>query len=433
MRTGRSLRRQSIAPPELKATAALGPIDKFIAAGHAEQGLSHSPEADKRTLIRRLHIDLIGLPPSPEEVAAFEQDASPEAYEKVVDRLLASKHYGERMAIYWLDVVRYADSAGYHSDNERNVTPYRDYVIRSFNDNLPIDQFMREQIAGDLLPNAGTWQKVASGYNRLLQTTEEGGAQPKEYMAKYAADRARNFGSTFLALTTGCCECHDHKFDPLTARDFYSLEAFFADIQEAAVGRREPGIPVPTDEQAAEIARLDTAIAAAQAELQTAAEAAATTELGPVGGTKWLVGKVEKANVQGTSTLKSLDDGSLKSEGTVAAKENYEVLLADLPPSITGVRLEALSDDSLPAKGPGTAPNGNFVLTEFKVTLVSGDGKELDLKLDKAVADHSQTSSMSPARSMRIPPTVGRHCRKSVCRTKPCFNLPSRSPSPPRR
>src|SRR5207344_1906974 len=158
--------------------------------------------------------------------------------------------------------------------NERNVTPYRDYVIRSFNDNLRIDQFMREQLAGDLLPNSTVWQKVASGYNRLLQTTEEGGAQPKEYMAKYAADRARNFGSTFLALTTGCCECHDHKFDPITTRDFYSLEAFFADIQEAAVGRREPGIAVINEEQQLELTKLDAAVASATNELQAAATAA---------------------------------------------------------------------------------------------------------------------------------------------------------------
>lgn len=404
-----------LALPEVKDAAwSASAIDRFIAATHAEQGLGGSAEADKRTLIRRLYIDLIGLPPTPEEVAAFEQDNSPEAYEKVVDRLLESKHYGERMAIYWLDVVRYADSAGYHSDNERNVTPYRDYVIRSFNDNLRIDQFFREQLAGDLLPDPTVWQKVASAYNRLLQTTEEGGAQPKEYMAKYAADRARNFGSVFLALTTGCCECHDHKFDPLTARDFYSLEAFFADVQEAAVGRREPGIPVISEEQAAELAKLEVALQEATQQLDAAATAAADTSA-EVATTKWLPAKIDSATVQGTSKLTTLDDGSLKSEGAVAAKETYEVLLSELPPSLTGVRLEALTDDTLPAKGPGTASNGNYVLTEFKVTLVSSDGKELDLKLEKAVADHSQKDfdiagalDKNPANGWAALPEVGK-------------------------
>jgi hypothetical protein len=380
--------------PEVKdpewATSA---IDRFVAAAHAEQGLKGSPEADRRTLIRRLSMDLIGLPPTVAEVEAFEKDTAPDAYEKVVDRLLASQHFGERLAVYWLDVVRYADSAGYHSDNERNVTPYRDYVIRSFNGNLPIDQFLREQIAGDLLPNPTVWQKVASGYNRLLQTTEEGGAQAKEYMAKYAADRARNFGSAFLALTTGCCECHNHKFDPLTTKDFYSLEAFFADIQEAAVGRREPGIPVPSDEQAAELDRLTAAVGEAQKALDAAAQQAiAKADVAALKLTEWKPGKIAAAKVQGTSTLKALDDGSLRSEGAVAAKENYEIELAEVPASITGIRLEALANDALPAKGPGTAPNGNFVLTHVKLALVSADGKELELKLEKAIADHNQQS-----------------------------------------
>ena len=403
------------APPEVTDAAwSQTAIDRFIAATHAEHGLTGSPEADRRTLIRRLYIDLIGLPPTPEEVTAFERDQSPQAYESVVDRLLASKHYGERMAIYWLDVVRYADSAGYHSDNERNVTPYRDYVIRSFNDNLPINQFIREQLAGDLLPNPTIWQKVASGYNRLLQTTEEGGAQPKEYMAKYAADRARNFGSAFLALTTGCCECHDHKFDPLTTRDFYSIEAFFADIQEAAVGRREPGIPVLDEQQSQEVAKLDVAIAAASQELESAAQVAADAG-NSVPETKWTATKVESANVQGSSKLIPQPDGSLKSEGTVAAKENYELLLVELPESITGFRLEALIDDALPAKGPGTASNGNFVLTQFRVAQVSQDSKELDLKVERAVADHSQASfdiaaalGKDPKTGWAILPEVGK-------------------------
>jgi mono/diheme cytochrome c family protein len=233
------------------------PIDHFILARLEQESLPPSPLADPRTLIRRLHFDLIGLPPRPEDVDAFVADPSDAAYERVVDRLLASPHYGERMATYWLDLVRYADSIGYHSDNPRNVSPYRDYVIRAFNENKRFDQFTKEQLAGDLLPNATLWQRVASGYNRLLQTTEEGGAQPKEYQAKYMADRVRNVGSVWLGLTMGCCECHDHKFDPFKMRDFYSLQALFADVQEAPVGRREPGMLVPTEKQAAELKRVE--------------------------------------------------------------------------------------------------------------------------------------------------------------------------------
>src|SRR5215207_1851238 len=225
------------------------PIDRFVLARLKEQNYTPSPEADRVTLIRRLSFDLIGLPPTPAEVKAFVEDATPDAYEKLVDRLLASPHYGERMAQYWLDLVRYADTIGYHSDNPMSVWPYRDYVIKSFNDNKPFDRFTVEQIAGDLLENATLEQKIASAYNRLLQTTEEGGAQPKEYTAKYAADRVRNASSVWLGQTMGCAECHDHKFDSITTKEFYQFAAFFADVTEAAVGKREPGMPVPSPEQ----------------------------------------------------------------------------------------------------------------------------------------------------------------------------------------
>jgi hypothetical protein len=244
-------------------------IDRFIAARLEKEGLKPAAEADQRTLLRRLSFDLIGLPPTPEEVDAFVADSAPDAYEKQVDRLLASPHFGERMAMFWLDLVRYADSIGYHSDNPRNIAPYRDYVIEAFNENKPFDRFTIEQLAGDLLPNSTMWQKVASGYNRLLQTTEEGGAQPKEYAAKYMADRVRNAGSAWLGLTLGCAECHDHKFDPVSTRDFYSFAAFFADVQEAPVGRREPGMLVPTADQAEQLKQLDRELAEARKKLQT--------------------------------------------------------------------------------------------------------------------------------------------------------------------
>jgi mono/diheme cytochrome c family protein len=236
--------------PNIQGTEGpLQPIDAFIRSRLKQEGVTLIAEADKATLIRRLSFDLTGLPPKPEDVKAFVENKSPDAYEKLVDRLLASPHFGERMALWWLDLVRFADSAGYHSDNEINVAPYREWVINAFNNNKPFDQFSIEQMAGDLLPKPTLTQRVATAYNRLLQTTEEGGAQAEEYIAKYSADRVRNYGQVWLGGTIMCAECHNHKFDPYTQKDFYAMAAFFADVQEAPIGRREPGLPVPTPEQ----------------------------------------------------------------------------------------------------------------------------------------------------------------------------------------
>jgi len=245
-------------------------IDYFILARLEAEGLAPSPEADKRTLIRRLSFDLTGLPPTPAQVDAFVKDDSPGAYGKVVDRLISSPYYGERMALHWLDLVRYADTSGYHSYENISVWPYRDYVIRAFNDNMPYDRFTRENLAGDLLPNATIEQKVASGYNRLNQTTAEGGAQAKEYLAIYAADRVRDASTVWMGATMGCAQCHDHKFDPYTTKDFYSFEAFFADVQEVGVyrggGKWEPIMLLPTDEQKAALRKIEDALTDLQKE-----------------------------------------------------------------------------------------------------------------------------------------------------------------------
>ncbi len=264
-------------------------IDNFILYKLAQEGVNPAKEADRVTLIRRLYFDLTGLPPTPEEVRAFVEDKDPKAYEKVVDKLLASPHYGERMAMWWLDLVRYADTIGYHSDNPMNVSAYRDYVIRAFNTNMPFDQFTVEQLAGDLLPKPTNWQRVASAYNRLLQTTEEGGAQAKEYEAKYASDRVRNFGQVWLGGTIMCAECHNHKFDPYTQADFYSVAAFFADIQEPAVGGRGPGTPIAASaEHEAGLRHAARTLAIAQAKLEVAAKVFAESEDAFVGAEKWL-------------------------------------------------------------------------------------------------------------------------------------------------
>ncbi|MBI5756883.1 MAG: DUF1549 domain-containing protein, partial [Planctomycetales bacterium] len=368
-------------PPFLRT-----PIDQFILAELREHGLQPNPEADRITLGRRLSFDLTGLPPTVAEVDAFVNDKSADAFEKLVDKLLASPHFGERMALHWMDLVRFADTAGYHSDNPRDIVPYRDYVIRSFNANLPFDQFTREQLAGDLLPSPSVWQKVASGYNRLLQTTEEGGAQAKEYIAKYAADRVRNVSSVWLGTTMGCCECHDHKYDPLTQRDFYSLAAFFADVQETAVGRREPGLPVPSEEDEKQLTQLDQSIASARKHLDDAVATLVATNPNSeqvLGTTStWTVLDPIETKVQGESQLVKQPDGSYKSSGKAAGQETYVLTFngalrshhapRDEPNGkktpnadsarhaerdgyvpITGFRLEALTDDELPAKGPG--------------------------------------------------------------------------------
>ncbi len=269
-----------IAPqrPELPAGDAVGnlanPVDKFIAARLQQVDVSPAPPAERATLLRRLSLDLIGLPPTPEELDQFLKDTSPAAYEKEVDRLLDSPHYGERMALYWLDLVRYADSVGYHKDSHQDVWLYRDYVISAFNNNKPYDRFTVEQLAGDLLEGSTFEQyewKIASGFNRLNQTTSEGGAQAKEYLAKYAADRVRNTSAIFLGVTMGCAECHDHKYDPISARDFYSFAAFFADLQEAGVGVPK-GTPMPSLEEIAAGQRMEVELESLQAQLQSSQE-----------------------------------------------------------------------------------------------------------------------------------------------------------------
>jgi hypothetical protein len=257
----------SLIPPARPAVPAVkgedwarGAIDRFLLARMEARGVAPSPEADRTALIRRLSYDLTGLPPSIEEVDAFVADPRPDAYERLVDRLLASPHYGERMAQGWLDLVRYADTVGYHSDVERSVSLYRDYVIDAFNANKPFDRFTIEQLAGDLLTDPTPWQRVASAYNMLGMSTEEGGAQAKEYLAKYAADRVRNAGSVWMGATLGCAECHDHKYDPYSARDFYAFSAFFADIRQPGVGTPKPSLAMPTPEQSGEFARLSALI-----------------------------------------------------------------------------------------------------------------------------------------------------------------------------
>jgi hypothetical protein len=240
------------------------PIDAFVLAELERKGLKPSPAADRRTLIRRAYLDLTGLPPKSEEVDAFVADKSPNAWEQVIDRLLTSPHYGERLALHWLDQARYADSDGYHDDTDRTHWGYRDYVIESFNKDKPFNQFTVEQIAGDLLPNATLEQKVASAFNRCGPTTSEGGAIPEEVLNAYAVDRVNTTASVWLGLTVQCSQCHDHKYDPVTARDFYQLAAYFNQVPEQALYRgpdAPPTISYPTPDQKKKLEELSVRIA----------------------------------------------------------------------------------------------------------------------------------------------------------------------------
>ncbi len=387
--------------PPVKATIPVGqnPVDYLVRKRLAEIGLKPSPGADRRTLIRRLSFDLLGLPPTPAEVEAFVKDASPNAYANLVERLLASPHYGERMAQSWLDVVRFADTIGYHSDNPRNIWPYRDWVIDAFNRNKRFDRFTIEQLAGDLVPDANQETRVGSAFNRLLLTTEEGGAQPKDYEARYLTDRVRAVGTVWLGQTTGCAQCHDHKFDPIKTRDFYSLGAFFADIDEAIIGAREPGMQVLNADQAREQARRNARLASLQQsfdgphpELKQARldweksvrEADAISKM-------WTTLKPLNAAALGGTQLTVDASNAVLAQGPNPDKNTYTID-TDASGDIAGLRIDVLPDPSLPANGPGRAANGNFVITEVQAQVVKPGVDPRPVKFAEAHASYEQTT-----------------------------------------
>ncbi len=249
------------------------PIDNFVFAKLAQEGLAPSPEADKRTLIRRVSLDLTGIPPTPEEVSAFLNDASPNAYEKVVDRLLQSPRYGERMAFRWMENARYGDTNGYQTDGPREMWRWRDWVIDAFNHNMPYDEFTVDQLAGDLLPNATRPQIIATGFNRNHRTNGEGGIIPEEYRVEYVADRAQTTATVFMGVTLGCARCHDHKYDPFLQKDFYRLFAYFNRIPHERgfsynYGNEEPTIKAPLPDQEKHLAELDQKVSTLNAEYE---------------------------------------------------------------------------------------------------------------------------------------------------------------------
>ncbi|MFN0085608.1 MAG: PSD1 and planctomycete cytochrome C domain-containing protein, partial [Blastocatellia bacterium] len=396
--------------PAIAASSAAprrNPVDDFIRAGLEKEGLAAAAEADRRTLIRRVSLDLTGIPPTPKEVAEFIGDAAPDAYERLVDRLLASPRYAEKQAMHWLDAVRYADTAGFHGDNTFPAWPYRDYVLRAFRENKPFDEFTREQIAGDLLPNATIEQRVASAFNRLNRVSAEGGVQPKEYLAKYAADRVRTASTVWMGATMGCAECHDHKFDPYLAKDFYSMKAFFADIRESGLvpdrGRNAWGskLSVPSDEQRRELDRLNRQLGYIETELaerakslgeaRSAWERRARADF-EEGRLAWkLLRPLTAASSNGTTlriyndekltvapyrggnliTEEITGDGLVVASGANPDNETYTITLRPGAGEWTALGVQAVQDESLPADRFARGSD-RFVLTGVEAEVSPG-------------------------------------------------------------
>jgi hypothetical protein len=407
--------------PEVKDEAwPRNAVDRFILGRLEQEGLSPSPEATKAQLIRRVTLDLTGLPPTPAEVTAFVNDKDPKAYEKVVDRLLESPHYGERMAVDWLDAARFADTHGYHIDSGRDMTRWREWVIDAFNHNLPFDRFTVEQLAGDLLPNATLDQKVASGFNRNHMINFEGGAIPQEYHTAYVIDRVNTTSTVWLGLTVGCSQCHDHKYDPITQKDFYQLYAFFYNVPENGLdgskGNAAPVMKAPTRAQQREMEELTARVPLLEKQLAADApevdaeqlaweKTALTSEV-----IDWKAFDPIEMRAAGGATFGKSDDKMLSVAGNNPATDRYTITADVDLREVTGLRLETGVDDKLNGKGPGRSINGNVVMTDVKLKV---DGR--DHKLVAAVADFSQDTfpitnaiDSDPRSGWAIHPQVGK-------------------------
>lgn len=408
-------------PPEIptvqNALWTRNAIDRFVLSTLEKNALSPQPEADRETLIRRVTLDLTGLPPTPEEVDVFLLDNTPDAYEKLVDRLLMSPHYGERMALDWLDAARFADTHGYHIDSGRDMTRWRDWVIASFNDNMPFDRFTIEQIAGDLLPNATLSQRVASGFNRNHMINFEGGAIPEEYLNNYIVDRVNTTGTVWLGLTVNCSQCHDHKYDPIGQREFYQLYAFFHNLPELGLdgvkGNAKPFIKAPSAEEQQQLDALAAKLTALQQQLGDAnpevdaAQVAWESSDPTRNDTKWAAVKPSQVTSAGEANLRTMDDASILAFGKNPGHETYTIVLDHPGDTLTGLKIEALPDDGLKGKGPGRSNNGNAVLTNVSLSaapLAGGDAETI--KLATAAADFHQTD-FSPEKAIDADPASG--------------------------
>ncbi len=367
---------------------ARNPIDHFVLDRLLVEGLAPSPEAPPEKLCRRLYLDLTGLPPTPEEVDAFLKSAAgnpQSAVESLVDKLLASPRYGERMVWEWLEAARYADTNGYQGDPTRSMWYWRDWAIEAFNKNVPFDKFTIEQIAGDLLPEPKHEQLVATGFHRNHMINGEGGRIPEESRVDYVQDRVETTGTVWLGLTFNCCRCHDHKYDPFSQREYYQLSAYFNSIEETggndAGGLAKPVISFASPEQTAKLASLEQAekdankvraavekrIGTDQSSLEKALSGADGKLPEALPQAKWQPLTPNEIYSANGATLTVLDDGSIRASGTSPKSDDYNVTIHTTLGGITAFRLEALPDDSFVNKGPGRSDNGNFVLTEVSL------------------------------------------------------------------
>lgn len=371
------------------------PVDAFILNRLEHEKIAPSAPADRVTLLRRLHFDLLGLPPTPEEVSDYMADDRSDAYERCVDRLLASPHFGERWGRHWLDLARYADSDGYEKDRARPFAwRYREWVLEALNADVPFDRFTVEQIAGDLLPGATLEQRVATGFHRNTLHNTEGGADQEEDRVKKTVDRTNTLGSVWLGLTVGCAQCHSHKYDPLTQREYYQLFAFFNNLNES-----DTDAPLAVEQTRYATLKADFDLRHApfvearrkyeqgpQVEAQVAWERTATAD-----GVLWTNLVLTSATSKHGATLQKQSDQSWLTSGTNKVSDVYTLEAAIPFKVVRAIRLEVLPDDSLPGKGPGRSNNGNFVLTTFTVeTLPAQGGSPAKQKLCKAQASFSQ-------------------------------------------
>jgi hypothetical protein len=370
---------KAVTPPKVKDEKwPRNNIDRFVLARLEAEGLAPSPEADRYALVRRVYLDLIGLPPTIEEADAFVNDKREDSYERLVDTLLQSEHYGERWARRWLDLARYADTNGYEKDRPRNIWPYRDWVIRALNADMPFDQFTIQQLAGDMLPNATSEQLIATGFHRNTMLNEEGGIDPLEFRFHAMTDRVATTGTTWLGLTIGCAQCHTHKFDPIKHTEYYGFMALLNNADEPEMQIVSP------DEEAAYRARL------AQAERLLAD----LPNKWPISEVRWEIAKPVSAVSESKQTPKMLDDGSVLFADATLDNDTYTIVLETPASRIEQLRLETLTDGALPAKGPGRTPHGNFVLGEIAISASplkgSGDAKPVAVKIASAQADVEQ-------------------------------------------
>ena len=349
------------------------PIDAFVDAKLAERGLTRSPAADRVALARRVALDLTGVPPAPGEADALAADPAPDAYERFVDRLLASPRYGERWARPWLDLARYSDTNGYEKDRERPIWPYRDWVIRALNENRPYDEFSLLQLAGDLVPGAGVDGQIAAGFHRNTMLNEEGGIDPLQFRHEAVVDRVAVTGTVWLGLTTECAQCHTHKYDPLSHRDYYGLFALLNNADNLTVSLPDPAIDAERVRLSAEAGAFEAALPSRYPGGPGAFGAAFDDWLAArrAAAVDWTIAEPTAA-VTNSPRLEILEDGSLLSTGDVTKRDlftlTFDLSSLDLPGAVTAVRIEALPDERLPAGGPGRVfyegREGTFSLSE---------------------------------------------------------------------